>query len=179
MKTIMLQTQIMCTWKYQQDKKGRLYLISKLESTKCDLKGMHPTHLHIHPPTTFTPTYHLQTHPPTHPLHSFANWILFINVVLAKRLGLPKDSLRMAAAELMQEVLGVPLGSATPLAAANPAAAQVVLLLDELMKLQPQLLVHPLTNTATTIISPAHLETFLRCVDLPALLQATPLANLT
>lgn len=89
--------------------------------------------------------------------------MLFSAVVLARRLGLPKDSLRMAPAELMLEVLGVPLGSATPLAAGNPAAAAVVLLLDDSLKLQKQLLVHPLTNTATTIISPADLEAFLRC----------------
>lgn len=83
--------------------------------------------------------------------------------MLARRLGLPKDSLRMAPAELMLEVLGVPLGSATPLAAGNPAAAAMVLLLDQCLQLQKLLLVHPLTNTATTLISPADMEAFLRC----------------
>ena len=37
----------------------------------------------------------------------------------------------MAPAELMLAVLGVPLGSATPLALANPTAASVVLMLDK------------------------------------------------
>ena len=68
----------------------------------------------------------------------------------------------MAPGELMQSVLGVPLGSATPLAVGNPAAAGVVLLLDQQMRAQPHLLVHPMTNTATTIISPADLEAYLR-----------------
>ncbi len=81
---------------------------------------------------------------------------------MAKRLGLPKDSLRMAPAELLPDVLGVPLGSATPLALANPSASSVVLLLDARFQQQQHLCVHPLTNTATTVITPAGLEAFLR-----------------
>lgn len=68
----------------------------------------------------------------------------------------------MASAELMQDVLGVPLGSATPLAVTNPAAANVILLLDQALKAQSVLLVHPLTNTATTLMSPSDLELYLR-----------------
>ena len=68
----------------------------------------------------------------------------------------------MAPAELLPEVLGVPLGSATPLALANPSASSVVLLLDARFQQQQHLLVHPLTNTATTAITPAGLEAFLR-----------------
>ena len=62
---------------------------------------------------------------------------------MAKRLGLPKDSLRMAPAELLPEVLGVPLGSATPLALANPSASSVVLLLDARFQQQQHLLGTP------------------------------------
>ena len=68
----------------------------------------------------------------------------------------------MAPADLLPDVLGVPLGSATPLALANPSASGVVLLLDARFQQQQHLWVHPLTNTATTVITPAGLEAFLR-----------------
>ena len=61
------------------------------------------------------------------------------DAVLARRLGLPKDSLRMAPAELLQDVLGVPLGSATPLALANSTAASVILMLDRRLQRQQHL----------------------------------------
>ena len=71
----------------------------------------------------------------------------------------------MAPPDLLPDVLGVPSGSATPLALANPSAASVVLLLDARFQQQQRLWVHPLTNTATTVITPAGLETFLRSPD--------------
>lgn len=57
----------------------------------------------------------------------------------------------------------VPLGSCTPLALAQPSAANVALLLDDKLRGQDRVFVHPLENTATTVLSAAGLEAFLRC----------------
>lgn len=56
----------------------------------------------------------------------------------------------------------VPLGSVTPLAACQPSAAGVALLLDQKLKEQSRIFVHPLVNTATCVLSPAGLEAYLR-----------------
>lgn len=56
----------------------------------------------------------------------------------------------------------VPLGSVTPLAACQPSAAGVALLLDAKLQGQPRIFVHPLDNTATCVLSPAGLEAYLR-----------------
>lgn len=56
----------------------------------------------------------------------------------------------------------VPLGSVTPLAACQPGAAGVPLLLDAKLQGQPRIFVHPLDNTATCVLSPAGLEAYLR-----------------
>jgi Ala-tRNA(Pro) deacylase len=56
----------------------------------------------------------------------------------------------------------VPLGSCTPLALCQPTAANVVLLLDQKLKSQDRIFVHPLENTATTVLSGEGLEAFIR-----------------
>jgi len=58
--------------------------------------------------------------------------------------------------------LQVPLGSVTPLAVVQPTASSVVLLLDQKLKGQDRILVHPLTNDKTVAISSDGLEAFLR-----------------
>ena len=56
----------------------------------------------------------------------------------------------------------VPLSSVTPLAVVQPTASSVVLLLDQKLKDQERLLIHPLTNTSTVAISSKGLEAFLK-----------------
>ncbi|KAL4428411.1 hypothetical protein ABPG75_002500 [Micractinium tetrahymenae] len=82
--------------------------------------------------------------------------------VLSARLGTGKGGVRMAPDELIASVLQVPLGSVTPLAACQPSAAGVALLLDQKLQGQPRIFVHPLDNTATCVLSPAGLEAYLR-----------------
>ena len=55
----------------------------------------------------------------------------------------------------------VPLGSVTPLAVVQETASAVTLLLDQKLKGQDRLLVHPLTNSSTVAISSEGLERFL------------------
>jgi hypothetical protein len=71
---------------------------------------------------------------------------------------------RMAPDDAVSPILGVPLGSVTPLALAHPAASNVVLLLDAKLKDQTAIAVHPLVNTTSTVLSPAGLETYLRSI---------------
>ncbi|PNW77186.1 hypothetical protein CHLRE_10g425950v5 [Chlamydomonas reinhardtii] len=84
--------------------------------------------------------------------------------VLSARLGTGKGGLRLAPEELLLEVLQVPLGSVTPLAVANPEAADVVLLLDDKIKAQQVVYVHPLVNTTSLALGPAALEAALKAV---------------
>ena len=56
----------------------------------------------------------------------------------------------------------VPLGSVTPLAAAQPSAQGVVLLLDAGLRGKERIVVHPLSNEASTLLAPAGLEAYLR-----------------
>ena len=84
---------------------------------------------------------------------------------LTARIGCGKKYLRMAAEDLLQPVLGVAPGCVTPLALANADSARdVVLLLDARMRDQDRVVVHPLTNTASTALAPAGLEQFLRAL---------------
>lgn len=77
---------------------------------------------------------------------------------LGVKLGYPKSvQLRMAAPEVMLENLGVAPGNATPLALINDTALQVNVAIDKAMLEQPALLFHPLTNEASTSISPQDL----------------------
>ncbi|DBA84531.1 TPA: hypothetical protein ACH3X1_006147 [Trebouxia sp. C0004] len=99
---------------------------------------------------------------------------------LGIRLGIPKPGVRMAPSELLETVLGVPLGSVTPLAVVQPTASSVVLLLDQKLKGQHRILVHPLTNDKTVAISSDGLEAFLRSLQREAHyvdLEAQPAAG--
>ncbi|PNH12462.1 putative prolyl-tRNA synthetase associated domain-containing protein 1, partial [Tetrabaena socialis] len=84
--------------------------------------------------------------------------------VLSARLGVGKGGTRLAPEELLTALLQVPLGSVTPLAVANPEAADVLLLLDSRIRdpaFVPEgsaVYVHPLVNTASLAMSPAALE---------------------
>ncbi|KAL2619864.1 hypothetical protein R1flu_000069 [Riccia fluitans] len=84
--------------------------------------------------------------------------------VLSQRLGLGKSGLRLAPEDIMQAVLKVPLGCVTPFALLNQSARSVTLLLDEGFKSKTQVFFHPLTNDATSAISPNGLDKFLRLI---------------
>ncbi|MGF1641292.1 MAG: prolyl-tRNA synthetase associated domain-containing protein [Rhodospirillales bacterium] len=64
--------------------------------------------------------------------------------------------------ELLREVLGIDPGSVTPFALINDTANRVNVVLDAEMMSLPLLNVHPLTNTATSAITPAGLAAFIR-----------------
>eukprot|EP00887_Chlorella_sp_A99_P004889 scaffold4.g4889.t1 len=80
---------------------------------------------------------------------------------LSARLGVGKGGIRLAPDGLVGEVLGVPLGSVTPLAVGQPGAGDVVLFLDQKLRSQGRLFVHPCDNRATAALAPAGLEAFL------------------
>lgn len=103
--------------------------------------------------------------------------VLGTAAVLSARLGLGKGGLRMAPDDLISPILGVPLGSVTPLALGRPSAADVVLLLDQGIRSQSRVFVHPGVNTASTALAPAGLEAFLQSSGREAVyvdLQAAP-----
>eukprot|EP01024_Parvocaulis_polyphysoides_P072470 TRINITY_DN9172_c2_g1_i1.p1 TRINITY_DN9172_c2_g1~~TRINITY_DN9172_c2_g1_i1.p1 ORF type:complete len:354 (-),score=64.80 TRINITY_DN9172_c2_g1_i1:174-1079(-) len=81
--------------------------------------------------------------------------------VLGARLGQGK-TLRLAPEEFLESVLQVPKGSVTPLALCQESAADVILLLDEKLKQEEKLLVHPLTNSASLVLSAKEIETILK-----------------
>jgi len=79
---------------------------------------------------------------------------------LRKRIG--AASLSFGRPELMQEVLGVTPGSVTPFGLVNDTEGRVRVVLDaHMMELSP-LNFHPLSNDATTAISPDDLLAFIR-----------------
>lgn len=89
---------------------------------------------------------------------------------LAKALGAGRFS--FGSAELLMETLGVAPGSVTAFALANDGPGRVRFLLDAALLDHHPINFHPLTNTATTAISPAGLTRFLNgigraahCVD--------------
>ncbi|GIL72316.1 hypothetical protein Vretimale_3978 [Volvox reticuliferus] len=91
--------------------------------------------------------------------------------VLSARLGVGKSGTRMAPEELVTSVLQVPLGSVTPLAVANPEAANVVLLLDAKILDHEHVsadggvvYVHPLVNTASLALTPGALAAAIRAL---------------
>jgi Ala-tRNA(Pro) deacylase len=83
---------------------------------------------------------------------------------LSARMGTGRGGIHFAPEEAVEKVLGVPLGSVTPLALSAPSAAGVGVLLDHNLRGAPRIFVHPLVNTATTVVSAEGLETFLRWV---------------
>eukprot|EP01026_Neomeris_dumetosa_P053263 TRINITY_DN47543_c0_g1_i2.p2 TRINITY_DN47543_c0_g1~~TRINITY_DN47543_c0_g1_i2.p2 ORF type:complete len:348 (-),score=46.19 TRINITY_DN47543_c0_g1_i2:264-1307(-) len=81
--------------------------------------------------------------------------------VLGARLGQGK-TLRFAQEEFLDSVLKVPKGSVTPLAVCQDSAKDVILLLDQKLKAEEKIIVHPLTNSASVVISSTELELILR-----------------
>jgi Ala-tRNA(Pro) deacylase len=80
---------------------------------------------------------------------------------LSERCGVAKSKpLRLTTYEVMSAVLKVAPGSVTPFAVINTDRS-VRLLLDARFKDCERLLFHPLTNDATTLITPAGLVAFL------------------
>lgn len=93
---------------------------------------------------------------------------------LADRLGAPRFSFGSPA--LLEEVLGVTPGSVTPFALINDAAHRVRVVLDAEMLRSDPVNYHPLTNTATTAISPEDLRRFIaHCGHEPLVLELTGL----
>ncbi len=78
---------------------------------------------------------------------------------LANAIGAARPS--FGSTELMSDVLGVTPGSVTIFALMNDRARRVRLVLDAALLAHDPLNFHPLTNTATTAISPAGLARFL------------------
>ena len=72
--------------------------------------------------------------------------------------------LSFANETLLYDVLGVRGGSVTPFAVINDSDGLVQVVLDKEMTEQLLVNYHPLTNTATTTLTPAELLTFLRAV---------------
>ncbi|MBR1777983.1 MAG: prolyl-tRNA synthetase associated domain-containing protein [Alphaproteobacteria bacterium] len=72
--------------------------------------------------------------------------------------------LSFANEQLLFEVLGVHGGSVTPFAVINDKDCQVQVVLDKEMMMQDLINYHPLTNTATTTITPADLMKFMHSV---------------
>jgi Ala-tRNA(Pro) deacylase len=70
--------------------------------------------------------------------------------------------LSFARPEALQEALGVAPGAVTPFAVINDPAGRVRVVLDPEMMDGERLNFHPLTNDATTGITPAGLLTFLK-----------------
>eukprot|EP00891_Asterochloris_glomerata_P009366 jgi/Astpho2/9366/gw1.00145.102.1_t len=85
--------------------------------------------------------------------------------VLGVRLGLPKPGVSFAPEDMLQSILQVPPGSATPLALVQPTATRVALLLDHKLQEAPRVLMHPLTNTVSVMMSGQELGTFLRSIE--------------
>ena len=82
--------------------------------------------------------------------------------------------LSFANEELLFETLGVHGGSVTPFAIINDGENRVGVVLDKEMMEQEKINFHPLTNTATTTITPADLMTFMRaCRHDPQIVPVT------
>ncbi|KAG0555790.1 hypothetical protein KC19_11G003000 [Ceratodon purpureus] len=83
---------------------------------------------------------------------------------LSARLGLGKGGVRMAPEESLHAVLQVPLGSVTPFALINESARSVALLLDVGFQKQSRVFFHPLSNDASTAVTPENLDKFLKAI---------------
>jgi Ala-tRNA(Pro) deacylase len=92
---------------------------------------------------------------------------------LHRRLGLPGvGRLSFGKPDLLMEVLGITPGAVTPFALINDAAGRVTVVLDRAMLSFPRLNYHPLTNTATTSVTPDDLLRFVRaCGHEPRILD--------
>ncbi len=79
---------------------------------------------------------------------------------LRRRIG--SATLSFGKPDLLMEVLGVEPGSVTPFALVNDTGQRVNVVLDGAMMERDLLNYHPLTNRATTAITPGDLLTFIR-----------------
>ena len=77
---------------------------------------------------------------------------------LRRRIG--SQTLSFGKPDLLMEVLGIEPGAVTPFALINDHEVRVNVVLDSEMMEGAQLNFHPLTNAATTTISPRDLVTF-------------------
>jgi Ala-tRNA(Pro) deacylase len=91
---------------------------------------------------------------------------------LRSRIGAAALSFGSPAA--LREALGVEPGSVTPFAVINDAAGRVTVILDETLLTAPWINAHPLTNTATTAITPRDLLRFLEATGHPPRALALP-----
>ena len=82
--------------------------------------------------------------------------------------------LSFGSPERLKEVLGVVPGSVTPFALINDEDRQVNVVLDRTMMDQEMVSYHPLTNTATTALTPEALLVFIRsCGHDPKIVDLT------
>lgn len=81
---------------------------------------------------------------------------------LSARLGCGKGGLRFAPDELLEPILGVKAGCVSPLALVASSSKDVVLLLDDSIRNEREVCVHPLENSASLVMTPNEIETFLR-----------------
>jgi len=79
--------------------------------------------------------------------------------LLARRLGAAR--LSFGRPPLLLEVLGVEPGAVSPFALINDARRRVRVVLDAAMMRLPLLNYHPITNTATTAVTPDDLRRFI------------------
>ncbi|MDO8378910.1 prolyl-tRNA synthetase associated domain-containing protein [Phenylobacterium sp.] len=77
--------------------------------------------------------------------------------------------LSFGSAELMVETLGVTPGSVTAFALANDVERRVTFVLDRALAEAERVNFHPLTNTATTTVSPAGLRRFFQALGITPL----------
>lgn len=92
---------------------------------------------------------------------------------LEKLLG-AKGRFSFASAERLRDHLGVEPGSVTPLAAINDREGKVSVVLEARALAADPINCHPLTNTATTSLSPADLVRFLEATGHPPLVIDLP-----
>lgn len=82
---------------------------------------------------------------------------------IAGALGYPKRvQLRMGKPDALVENLGVVQGHVTPVAVMNDKALKINLIFDSRMLTEEQLTVHPLTNEASTMLTPSDLTKFVQ-----------------
>ena len=82
---------------------------------------------------------------------------------VAKQIGAKGNALRFADNDKLQELLQVEKGAATPLAVINDGDNKVKVILDQLFFNDDQkyVIIHPLINTASTLIKAEHLKTYI------------------
>ena len=82
---------------------------------------------------------------------------------LAKALG--EKRLHFAPETALSNLLGLGLGSVTPMAIINDTGGKVSLLFEESFWKAPRILVHPLVNTASIVLTHEGLHSFVKSCD--------------